>query len=129
VDIGFEWNTGFDGSLMGTDTDLETYLTTIGLKVYALTGRIQPFLHPSIGVMVLKADSDIPDPDDPDDPRITGGLPDNNTTPALRAGGGVDIYVTENLFVSVSAYYVLPLDGDVKGAQYVPVSAAVGWRF
>ncbi len=129
VDIGFEWNTGFDGSFGGMDADLETYLTTIGVKIYALKGRIQPFLHPSFGVMVLKADNDIPDPDDPEDPRITGGLPDNNTTAALRAGGGVDIYVTENLFVSVSAYYVLPLDGDVKGVQYVPVSAAVGWRF
>ena len=133
VDIGFEWNTGFDGSFGGMDADLETYLTTIGLKIYALKGRIQPFLHPSIGVMVLERDADIPpvpplDPDDPDPPLISGGLPDK-TTPALRAGGGVDIYVTENLFVSISAYYVLPLDSDVKGAQYVPVSAAVGWRF
>ena len=81
--------------------------------------------------MVAKFDVDLPvvDPDDPDAPEISGGLPDNKTTPALRAGGGVDIYVTENLFVSFSAYYVLPLDSDINDFQYVPVSAAVGWRF
>jgi hypothetical protein len=133
VDIGFEFNAGFDGSFGGTDADLETYLTTIGMKIYALKGRIQPFLHPSIGVMVVGFDRDIPDiPDDPDDPdhfQISGTPFDRKTTPALRVGGGVDIYITENPFLSFSAYYVLPLDVAVRDAQYVPVSAAVGLRF
>jgi hypothetical protein len=133
VDIGFEFNTGIDGSFenkltsVRMDADFETYLTTIGVKIYALKGRIQPFLHPSIGVMVVGVDRDIPD--DPDLLQISGGLFDRKTTPALRAGGGVDIYITENLFLSFSAYYVLPLDVAVRDAQYVPVSAAVGLRF
>ncbi len=130
VDIGYEWNTGFDGSLAGMDTDLETHLTTIGLKIYVLKGRIQPFLHPSFGVMVLEADADIPPVPLPPPATVSGGgIREDKTSPALRAGAGVDIYVTENLFVSISAYYVLPLDSEIKDLQYVPVSAAVGWRF
>jgi opacity protein-like surface antigen len=121
VDIGFEFNTGFDGSYGGIDADLETYLTTIGMKIYALKGRIQPFLHPSIGVMVAKLDVDAPGLDVP--------FPDQKTTPGLRLGGGVDVYITENLFVSISAYYVLALDKEVEDVQYVPVSGAIGWRF
>jgi hypothetical protein len=77
--------------------------------------------------MVAKADVD--DPADPDDPVIDSGVNNSKTTPALRGGAGVDIYVTENLFVSFSAYYVLPFDKDITDAQYIPVSAAVGWRF
>jgi hypothetical protein len=127
VDIGFEFNTGFDGSFEGIDADFEMYLATIGMKIYALKGRIQPFLHPSIGVMVVGVDMDIPD--DPDLFKISETLFDRKTTPALRAGGGVDIYITENLFLSFSAYYVLPLDVAVRDAKYVPVSAAVGLRF
>jgi hypothetical protein len=127
VDIGFEFNAGFDGSYGGLDADiLESYLTTIGVKIFALKGRIQPFIHPSIGVLVVGADMDIPD--DPDI-RIDGRLFDSKTTPALRAGGGVDIYITENLFLSFSAYYVLALDSEVRDVQYAPVSAAVGVRF
>ena len=124
VDVGFEWNHGFDASFAGIDAELETYFATVGMKIYALKGRIQPFLHPSVGVMVAKADVDVPDT-----PEFGGGFSDEKTTPALRAGGGVDAYVTENLFVSFSAYYVLPLDSDIDDAQYVPISAALGWRF
>ena len=58
-----------------------------------------------------------------------GGGSDSRTAIALRGGGGIDVYVTENLFVSFSAYYVLPMHSEVRDFQYVPVSAAVGWRF
>jgi hypothetical protein len=121
VDVGFEWNSGFDASFPGGDAELETYFATAGMKLYALKGRIQPFLHPSIGVMVAKLDVDAPGLDVP--------FPDQKTTPGLRLGGGVDVYITENLFVSISAYYVLALDKAVEDVQYVPVSGAIGWRF
>jgi opacity protein-like surface antigen len=121
VDVGFEWNSGFDASFPGGDAELETYFVTAGMKLYALKGRIQPFLHPSIGVMVAKFDVDAPG--------LGVGSIDDKTTPGLRLGGGVDAYITENLFVSISAYYVLALDKAVDDVQYVPVSGAIGWRF
>jgi opacity protein-like surface antigen len=127
VDVGFEWNTGFDANFEGFDAELETYFATVGMKIYALKGRIQPFLHPSVGVMVAKADVDAPA--DPDAPEISSGVNNSKTTPALRGGAGVDIYATENLFVSFSVSYVLPLDKEVSDAQYTPISAAIGWRF
>ena len=114
--IDFEWNPGFDTNFEGTGVELETYLTTIGMKIYALKGRFQPFLHPSIGIIEMKFDAD-------------GGGSDSRTAIALRGGGGIDVYVTENLFVSLSAYYVFPAHSDLNDIQYVPVSAAVGWRF
>jgi opacity protein-like surface antigen len=114
--IDFEWNSGFDTNFEGNGVELETYLTTIGMKIYALKGRFQPFLHPSMGIIVARFDA--------------GGLgSDSKTAIALRGGGGFDYYVTENLFVSLSAYYVFPAHSEVKDFQYVPVSAAVGWRF
>jgi hypothetical protein len=116
IDVGFEWNHGFDANLEGVGVELETYFTTVGMKLYALKGRFQPFLHPSVGVMIASLEA--------------GGLgSDTRTTPAFRLGGGIDVYVTENLFVSLSAYYVLAMDSDVDDIQYVPINAAVGWRF
>lgn len=116
VDVGFEWNPGFDASFAGLTAELETYFATAGMKIYALTGRFQPFLHPNVGVMVAKFDA--------------GGFGgDTIVSPALRVGGGIDVYVTRNLFVSLAAYYVLPMDSDLNDAQYVPLSGGVGWRF
>ena len=116
VDVGFEWNSGFDASFAGINAEVDTYLTTVGMKFYALKGRIQPFIHPSVGVIVGKLDGN-------------GFGSETSTTGALRGGGGIDVYVTENLFISVSAYYVYPIDTDLEDVQYIPLSAAVGWRF
>lgn len=116
VVIDFEWNRGFDTNFEGTRVELETYLTTVGVKIYALKGRFQPFIHPSIGIIEMRFDA--------------GGLgSDSKTAIAVRGGGGFDLYVTENLFVSFSAYYVFPAHSEFKDFQYAPVSAAVGWRF
>jgi hypothetical protein len=116
VDLGFEWNEGFDTNTLGVGVELETYLVAVGMKFFAMTGRFQPFLHPSIGVMEVKINASGPGSDD-------------RTTPVLRGGGGFDFYVTENLFVSFSASYVLALRSEVNDVQYVPINAAVGWRF
>jgi opacity protein-like surface antigen len=124
ADVGFEWNSGFDASFAGGDAELETYFVTVGMKLYALKGRIQPFLHPSVGVMIAKLDVDAADVSE-----LGSGFSDDTTTPGLRLGGGIDTYITENLFVSFSAYYVFPLDSLVDDLQYTSVSGAVGWRF
>jgi hypothetical protein len=116
VDVGFEWNPGFDAAFGGTSAEMDTYSGTVGLKIYALKGRIQPFLHPSVGVMQAQFD-------------VAGADSESKTAPMLRLGGGIDVYVTENLFASFSAHYVLPLGEEVDDLQYIPVSAAVGWRF
>ncbi len=116
VELGFEWNEGFDTKLAGVGVELETYLAVVGMKFFAMTGRFQPFLHPSIGVMEVNFD-------------ISGGGSASRTTPVLRGGGGIDIYVTENLFVTLSVSYVLALRSEVNDIQYIPISAAVGWRF
>ena len=60
---------------------------------------------------------------------VSGGGSASRTTPVLRGGGGIDIYITDNLFISLSAYYVLALRSEVNDVQYAPISAAVGWRF
>jgi hypothetical protein len=115
LELGFEWNPGFEASVAGIQAEGETYTATAGMKICVLRGRIQPFLLPNVGVLVANLDA--------------GALGDTITTPALRAGGGIDVYVTRSLFVSLMTAYVLPLDKDLNDFQYIPLSGALGWRF
>ena len=43
----------------------------------------------------------------------------------LRAGGGVDIYLTRNIAISLDATYAFPVSNDLNDLDYV----SFGWGF
>lgn len=120
-----EWLDGFESDVdevavpLGKilTIDVETVTFTGNAKGYLLTGRYQPFLLVGLGVMT--AETKVKD---------TVGLgfseSDRFTDFAMRFGGGLDLYATENVVISVGADYVLPV-GDVEDLDYV----SIGWGF
>lgn len=117
VEAQYEWMEDFETSIAGTEVAETTTQTVTGnLKGYLGTGRVQPYL--SAGAGFLRAKSD--------DPVTTFQRTDTDF--ALRFGGGLDVYLTEVIGVSLDTSYVLPT-GDVEDLDYVSVGAGVFFRF
>ena len=105
---------GFD--LKQATLDIETWMATLNAKVFAFTGRIQPFGIIGIGAMNAKADS----------PLLISSV--NETDLAFRFGGGSDFYVTKNWVVNLEGSYVLPT-GDVQDVNYISLGGGLQYRF
>jgi hypothetical protein len=48
--------------------------------------------------------------------------------PAMRAGAGIDLYLSENIVVSAETTYVLPF-ANVSDLDYLSVGVGVQYRF
>jgi opacity protein-like surface antigen len=107
-ELNYEWAESFDIS-DGTDVDL--WALTSDAKWYPLVGRWQPFLLAGVGMATA-------------DPIDEG----TGTDIALRFGGGMEAYVTENVAVAFDASYVLPTS-KVKNLNYLSLSWGFLYRF
>jgi opacity protein-like surface antigen len=120
AEVGVEWLDGFktDLSAFGNiGIDIEPIVATANLKGYLLTGRYQPFLLIGAGFMTVEAKV-----------RDTADLglsaSEKETDFAMRFGGGIDLYATKHVVVSVEADYVLPF-GSLDDVDYI----SIGWGF
>ena len=87
-------------------------------KVYPLarwTGFIQPYALAGVGYQWADVHSN--PPNDLHANVIAG-----------RFGGGIDWFLTEHLFVTTDAAYILP-GGDEKSLEHINLGGAVGYRF
>ncbi len=125
AEVQVEWLSGFDADLTQPGfvqlgkVEYEPVLVTANAKAYLLTGRYQPFLL--VGGGVMTADRKL---------RDTVGLTpaqadqESDDAFAMRFGGGIDLYATENVVVSLDANYVLPF-GNLDALDHI----TIGWGF
>ena len=98
-------------------------MVTSNVKGFFLTGRYQPYLL--VGAGVMTADTTL---------RDTVGLPPSATGTesdeafVMRFGGGIDLYATENVVVTLEADYVYPF-GSLDDLRYVTIGWGVQYRF
>jgi hypothetical protein len=59
---------------------------------------------------------------------FTGLNSESDTAFVMRFGGGIDLYATENVVVSVDADYVLPL-GNLDALDYITIGWGIQYRF
>jgi opacity protein-like surface antigen len=142
-ELHFDWNEGFDTTVAGQDFEIETWSFTLDGKIYPVqavhalldyfeTGvgpwpnRVQPFLITGFGYQ------------DFDNKKLRDFLSrasiGNNVFPPegfedwdfiVRLGGGLEVYATKNIAISIDATYVLPLSNDMHDLDYV----TIGWGF
>ena len=94
-------------------------MVTANVKGYFLTGRYQPFLLVGGGGMTAESKVKLQSPG--------GGVASASERLngfAMRFGGGIDLYATKHVVVSVGADYVLPFS-DLEDLDYV----SIGWGF
>jgi hypothetical protein len=94
------------------------FTATANLKPYFLAGRVQPFLVIGGGVTAYKKEDS-----------LGGGfLSENDAGAALKAGAGVDIYLTNNTAIVFDGTYVLPV-GDAEDLDYLSLGAGLQYKF
>lgn len=128
AEVEVEWLDGFDSDFSSVGfgqlakLKYEPIVVTTNVKGFLLTGRYQPFLLVGAGAMtaeaVLRDDS------------VGLGLSrtESDNAFAMRFGGGIDLYATKNIVVSLEADYVLPF-GDLDDLDYVTIGWGVQYRF
>jgi len=85
----------------------------VGGRLYAATGRLQPFALAGIGALMAT-------PVGPDAVEEAYGF-------ASRFGLGLDFYVTRSYAVSATLSYVLAT-GDTRGSDWIGFRTSVVWR-
>ena len=127
AEVEVEWVNGFDGNVslpvLGeiATTEIEPIVVTTNVKGYLLTGRYQPFLLLGGGAMTAEFTIQ----------NQTGmGISGSERVSdfVMRFGGGIDVYATKNIVVSVGADYVLPF-ADLKDLDYVSIGWGIQYRF
>jgi len=128
AEVEVEWN-HFDSVLTEpgyhpTDNGFEPVVVTANAKGYFLTGRYQPFLLLGAGVMSDRRWGNFRE-DAPLEFDLKNKMQHEF---AFRFGGGIDLYATKHVVVSLEADYVLPF-GDLKTRDYISVSWGFQYRF
>ncbi len=126
AEVDVEWLAGFDGSAFDStgkisNVNFEPVVVTTSLKAYALTGRYQPYLLAGGGVMTVEIDTT-------DTTGLGGSDSETATNIALRFGGGLDFYATEQIVLTLGVDYVLPF-GDLEDLDYVSIGWGLRYRF
>jgi hypothetical protein len=108
------------GPLGFAKIDVEPLAVTVNAKGYLMTGRYQPFLGLGAGLLTVK--SKVTD--------ITNGssTTDHTTDFALRFAGGIDLYATRNVAVTLDLDYLLPF-GDLEDRDYMSLGVGIQYRF
>jgi opacity protein-like surface antigen len=122
AEIHFEWAEGFDAKAAGSEFEVEGWALTLDGKLYPIgpmesrlprwARRFQPFATIGFGGLIIEEPSFI------DDWEF-----------AFRLGGGLDVYVTKNVAITVDATYVLPVSVTLDDLDYVSVGWGVLLRF
>jgi hypothetical protein len=125
-ELHFEWLEGFDVKVDGLKAKIDGWALTLDGKGYFLAGledklpplarRFQPFATVGFGYLTF-------------DGNISGGPSLDDWDFALRLGGGLDVYVTRRIAISVDTTYVLPVSDALDDMDYVSVGWGVLFRF
>ncbi len=129
AEVEVEWLDGFSADLTEpgfvqlAKVGSEPIVITANVKGYFLTGRYQPFLLAGAGVMT--ADVKLRDTVGLG---FTGLESKSENEFAMRFGGGIDLYATKHVVVSLEADYVLPV-GNLDTLDYITVTWGLQYRF
>jgi opacity protein-like surface antigen len=107
--------TSEDSTVMAFKFDNLAYSGNV--KVYLLTGRIQPFLLAGAGFMHFSADD-----------KVGLGIKTSGEDFAARFGTGIDLYITPSIAGFAEGAYVLTT-GELDGLDHVVWSVGLQYRF
>lgn len=129
LDLSFDYSVrGFEYEFAGSAASFEARsLTGFGnLKLYPLSGRIQPFVMGGVGFLLGALDC--VDTGGNAVSCTTIGLSDQDIAFAGRAGGGLDLYLTRNFALTGEIAYVIPA-GVFSELNYLQYGGYVTVRF
>ena len=140
VETGSTPGAGFpqqpDDTLRNFEFDLESLVMTTNVKGHLMTGRYQPFVLAGLGFMRMETKARdvtpnaIADTDQCSDPGPCHApqVSDRRVEIAMRFGGGLDFYLTENVVISAEGSYLMPT-GKLDGLDYYTFGLGLQYRF
>lgn len=96
--------------------DAKVFTATWNVRAYYTTGRVQPYALVGAGFLYGNRSSS--------SPLFSGDL----ARFAIRLGGGLEVYVTDNIFLDAGFAYVIPFS-DPYDLDYMSIRGSVGYRF
>jgi hypothetical protein len=128
AEVQVEWLDSFDGTVfqdgagkVGT-ADVEPIVVTVNARGYLplWNDRVQPFGLFGAGLVSFRTVAKN---------NATGSRQsDRDTAPALRGGGGIDVYATPNVVVTFEADYLHGL-GSANDLHYVSIGVGLQYRY
>lgn len=97
----------------GASSRYNAWQTTLGSRLYLTESLVQPFLSAHGGVIQTRDSG--------------GGRSCSALGFVARMGGGVDVFVSNSLAVSVLATYVLPTGGGTSDHDYISLGLGFTW--
>jgi opacity protein-like surface antigen len=134
AEVEVEWLDAFSAELTEpgfaqlADVDNEPLVVTTNVKGYLLTGRTQPFLLIGAGAMTAHKKLRNTVGLFTVDPQGRVEINEIKNAFAMRFGGGIDIYATTHVVVSLGIDYVLPF-GKLDAMDYISVNWGIQYRF
>jgi opacity protein-like surface antigen len=128
AEFEIEWIEGFESDFSSPgfgelgELKFEPVVYTANVKGYFLTGRYQPFLLLGGGMTTV----DVKLTKDNVGLGLSSSESENSFT--MRFGGGIDLYATKNVVVSLQADYVRPF-GNLDDLDYVSIGWGLQYRF
>lgn len=104
--------------------EINTWTGTVNGKVFALTGRYQPYLLAGIGFVHAQAKVKASFAGSE-----TFSTKFNNFGLAFRYGAGLDAYLTENWVGFLEYSYVHSITNEVDGINYFSLGGGIQYRF
>lgn len=106
----------------GTDVaELSGYAATLSGKFFPIRGRFQPYGAFGVGALIVVSEDKL-GLGFKQSTKHDGGL-------VLRAGGGIDYYLTRILALNIGLDYLLPVSAELEDADILSVSLGVMARF
>lgn len=117
VEARYERYTEFD---LDPNGHMNGWSLTANAKAFVLTGRFQPYALVGLGYLSMDKD------------RMTAGsnYESDDGAFAMRFGGGMDAYITENISMGPEIAYVLPISSDdIDDLDFLTVGAGLRYTF
>jgi opacity protein-like surface antigen len=128
AEFQIEWLDAFESEVSSVgfgeiaEIKFEPIVYTANFKGYLLTGRYQPFLLLGAGMTTVDAKLT------KDNVGLGLSSSQNENSFTMRFGGGIDLYATKNVVVSLQADYVRPF-GNLDDLTYVSIGWGLQYRF
>ncbi len=103
------------GEVKVSKLEYVTFMTNS--KFYYPFRGVQPYALVGFGLMHINAED-----------KRQSGIDDDETDAAMRAGGGLDLYLTDHFAISADVSYVVPF-GDIDDFDYISVGFGAQYKF
>jgi len=119
-EFDYQWQAGFNSrnDAINPPLEIDTHLLSLNAKLFALTGRWQPYALLGASLLIFNTE-------------IVGSSPKPWSIDvgfAPRFGAGLDFYITQHWALTLEGTYIVPV-GVLDGANMGTVGVGVQYRF